>query len=63
MMKRKMTPTGMDTVARFLQHRLQSFSVYKGLKEAITSEQKNNQLKNIFNGVTWGKNINGILVT
>lgn len=39
-MKRKMTPTGMDSVARFPQHQLQSLYLCVALKEAITSEQK-----------------------
>lgn len=35
-----MTPTSMNTVARFPQRRLQRLYVCIGLKEAITSEQK-----------------------
>lgn len=40
MMERKMTPTDMDTVARLPQHRLQGLYVCIGLKETVTSEQK-----------------------
>lgn len=54
-MEREMTPTGIDTVARFPQQGLQNLSVSIGLKEAITCEQKAIDLleKNIVNGATW----------
>jgi len=38
-MKRKVTPTGTDTVARFLQHEIQRLHGHMVLKEAITFKQ------------------------